>query len=85
VKSGCEIGIFVADHDRSSAIQNRIDTVDYEPEYVRNAVIDVSTATSNHGVPIHHGMPPSTPFQCDEEVCPVETSFRLPESSHTGP
>ena len=30
-------------------------------------------------------MPPSTPFQRDEEVCPVETNLRLPDSSHTGP
>jgi hypothetical protein len=30
-------------------------------------------------------MPPSTPFQRDEEVCRVETNLRLPDSSHTGP
>jgi hypothetical protein len=29
-------------------------------------------------------MPPSTPFRRDAELCPVETSLRLPESSHTG-
>jgi hypothetical protein len=29
-------------------------------------------------------MPHSTPFQRPEEVCPVETNLRLPESSHTG-
>ena len=31
------------------------------------------------------GTPPDMRFQRDEEVCPLETSLRLPESSHTGP
>ena len=42
-------------------------------------------AILNYGVPTHYGMPPSTPFWRDEELCAVETNLRLPESSHTGP
>jgi hypothetical protein len=42
-----EVRILVADHDRLSVIQNRIDTVDHESGYLQNAVEDEVPISAN--------------------------------------